>query len=276
MRFDVPVTTGVNEVACVCPRCGTPFTHEVPEGAETVERMNPHADTSVSGMPAPPLPPRVEQPSNTASAPATGNVSQDRETRHQTSWQQRLKYATQGPPNVPVDRRRQIIDSVLFERSIHPQHHGKRSGCIPKGCFLLIFVILLLFAYSVYVYVTSNSYTAEDVIEDISMVEQDVSEREQFVVKDKEQTPEWLEGRWEITTRSGRIIIFIKDDKISELSGNDDDGIQASHGTFYYSKGILHCNFEDADMEELRRVDVKRKSIDAGVGLWMRKTSGNV
>ena len=37
-RYDTPVSSGMTEVACVCPRCGTPFTYAVSDDSCTEQK----------------------------------------------------------------------------------------------------------------------------------------------------------------------------------------------------------------------------------------------
>lgn len=268
----MPVSAGINEVAAVCPRCGTPFTYTVPEDAETVERQPLRRESSEIGVEKQSFSTPKAVLSDSESSPFQSGKHSNPTTVGQQPWQERLREGIQKQSNVPDSERRRILDSILLERTIRPQQPQKRKGFNFTGCGCLMFIILCLVLYSAYIYVSSNSYTADDMSDDISMVEQEVASGKKIDEHEKETPPEWLQGRWEVDTRTGKIVIFIKDEKISELSGNDVDGFEASHGTFYYSKGILYCKFEDADMEELRRIDVKRKRIDAGDGLWMKKT----
>lgn len=276
LRFDVTVSAGVNEVAAVCPRCGTPFTYEVPDDAVKTERMSSQTETVT------PAPEKHETDANSRQSNANNSAARHATNTASTTapnddtWQQRLKSTIQGPPNMPYEQRRSVLNSILMEPTIRPRQPQRRKGCMPTGCGCLSIVLFALLLYSAYVFMTTNSYTSEGIADELSLVEQEVASGKTLDDQDKETPPEWLEGTWEVKTSTGKIKIFIRGDKISELSGNDENGFETSHGSFYYSKGILYCTFEDADIEELRRIDTKRKRIDAGDGLWMTKISNNI
>ena len=44
-RYDTPVAAGITEIACVCPRCGTPFAHTITDD----DLSQPSSDSLASG-----------------------------------------------------------------------------------------------------------------------------------------------------------------------------------------------------------------------------------
>ena len=92
-----------------------------------------------------------------------------------------------------------------------------------------------------------------------------VRDVDEFVEIHPEPIPDWLEGAWRVETNYGVITITIHGNKIAEESGGE-----ISRGTFYYKQGKLYCDFGDGELA-IRRLNMKRKCIDAGDGMLMEK-----
>ena len=92
-----------------------------------------------------------------------------------------------------------------------------------------------------------------------------IDEADEFQEVAPEKAPDWIEGSWVVDSEEGMIRITIHGNHIAEASGGE-----TSHGTFYYEKGCLFCDFGKGEVE-VRKLDLENERIDAGDGMWMEK-----
>lgn len=261
-RYDTPVAAGITEIACVCPRCGTPFAHTITDddlsqpSSDSLAAGDGAAQTSrADGMHA------VHTADGTPQHP---NVSTSPHPNVSTS--QPLNVSTSEHPNVSSSD--QWIKHTIPAGK--PQQGRGRRGCL-RNClivFLLMFVVLVFAVRNCF---GDRSYKQ-------AMLEQGVNQSldefgdeavvrdvDEFVEIHPEPIPDWLEGAWRVETNYGVITITIHGNKIAEESGGE-----ISRGTFYYKQGKLYCDFGDGELA-IRRLNMKRKCIDAGDGMLMEK-----
>ncbi|MCR5130169.1 MAG: hypothetical protein K6C10_01740 [Prevotella sp.] len=247
-RYDTPAAAGINELACVCPRCGIPFTVAITEEmrnqpqTETPTEGKEGAvasgvvDATVSGQPAQPVSPGQAVP---AATDANGNKE---------GW----------------------IENTLSggSRSTSGQSHSR--GCL-RNCLVVFLIAFVGSVIAVRNCFGERSYKQtmleNGVNESLNELGDGavVSDAKVFVKDNPEPTPEWLEGAWRVETEYGVITITIHGNQIAEESGEE-----ISRGTFYYKKGKLYCDFGDGE-PEIRDLNMKRKCIDAGDGMLMEK-----
>lgn len=256
-RYDTPVAAGITEIACVCPRCGTPFTHTITDDDLSQPSSDPQtgvedaAPTSrVAGMHAE----QQQHPSSTSpldpSTPPLGS-----------STSEHLNVSTSSDPS-----------SQWIKHTIpagKPQGKSRR-GCL-RNCliaFLLVFIVLVFAVRNCFGDRSYKQAMLEQGVEqslDEFGDEAVVRDADEFVEIHPEPIPDWLEGAWRVETNYGVITITIHGNKIAEESGGE-----ISRGTFYYKQGKLYCDFGDGELS-VRPLDMKRKCIDAGDGMFMEK-----
>ena len=275
-RYDTPVAAGITEIACVCPRCGTPFAHTITDddlsqpssdslaagdgAAQTGRADGMHAVHTADGTP---------QHLNVSTSPHL-NVA----ARPAGALSERSGERTSQHPNVETSQHPNVSSSDQWIKHTipagKPQQGRGRRGCL-RNClivFLLMFVVLVFTVRNCF---GDRSYKQ-------AMLEQGVNQSldefgdeavvrdvDEFVEIHPEPIPDWLEGAWRVETNYGVITITIHGNKIAEESGGE-----ISRGTFYYKQGKLYCDFGDGELA-IRRLNMKRKCIDAGDGMLMEK-----
>ena len=130
-RYDTPVSSGVNEVACVCPRCGTPFTFSVTEGDERpVQRLE-------NGEIQP-----ETQENERAKVPP---IPQNSDPRQESQTSSNGKTSSQTPPP--------FVTPDSYKRNPYsPDYKRKNNGCL-RNCllvFIVSFVVLVFFVRNCY------------------------------------------------------------------------------------------------------------------------------
>ena len=233
-KFDTPVDEGINEVACVCPRCGTPFMYQVSDALE-------------------PSPEETEAPS----APAAEALDET-DTMPAASVSAERAPQADRPADIFGMRQGGRRPMSAADRQNNPMN---MRSCM-RGCLI---GFLLLFIVSVFIVrncLGERSYKQ-------AMIEQGINESltefgdeaivkdyEPFLVEGAEPVPDWLQGTWRTDLDDGYVVIIIRGNKISEESGG-----QISRGTFFYKKKRLYCKFEGSEEVEHRKVDPKRQCI---------------
>lgn len=245
----MPVNPGTKELSCVCERCGTPFAYEVPEGYQ--EEVSRAKQSSSSSTPP----------------PAYRNRQQ----------QQRRANMNRPPMNYEDDELYDDSQETMPNAPYGRQYSSsRRNGCLQR--FYVIFLLtLIIFVFVIRRCYVDRSYNNESVggkempkevvTDDLSeAIHHEMHDVDEFEVVRPEDPPTWLQGNWSVETSEGPINIFIKGNRISESF----DG-KTEHGTFYYSKGMIYCDFGNHE-ESVRKLDLSRERLEAGGGLWMEKS----
>ena len=237
-RFDTPVSPGISEVACVCPRCGTPFTFTVSAEMNDEKdhrrtltdddyRRGEQDGATQQGLPVDTGVSAVAEPTN------NGKV----ETPAATSSRAPLPEMAGSP-----------LSHAHKSEGARSQSHGCLRGCLLV--FLALFVAAVFAVRSCY---SEHSYTEEQLSSGI-----DNGDGYQAETVESEPTPDWLEGSWRVETEYGAVVVTIYGHHIVEL----DDGNE-SRGTFTYKDGKLKCNFFDGRPSYMR-VDNRRQHLYYG------------
>lgn len=238
-KYDTAVAPGITELACVCPRCGTPFSYVVTEEMKHPQPEDPAATEQE--------PKEVEVVTTTENGkpaqPTTGQTSPVTEGGNEGWIENTILGGKRPAPLTPAERQK------------------KRRGCM-RNClliFLIAFVGLVMVLRSCF---GERSYKQ-------TMLEQGINESlnelgdgaivkdyEPFLVEGAEPVPDWLQGSWRADLSDGYVVITIRGNKISEESGGE-----FSRGTFFYKKKQLYCKFDGSEEVEHRKVDPKRQCI---------------
>ena len=248
-RYDTPVGAGITEIACVCPRCGTPFTHTISEEnlAAADAASLPQPDAAAVGSPAAT---GAAASTSTEAVPASAGAA---------APLPQLDAQEEGKP--------QWIKHTIPAEN---QPQKKRRGCL-RNCLIVFLIAFVALVFAVRNCFGDRSYKQAMLEQGINQSLDEfgdgsvVRDADEFVEIHPEPIPEWLEGTWRVETEYGVITITIHGNKIAEESGGE-----ISRGTFYYKEGRLFCDFGDGELA-VRRLNMKRKCIDAGDGMLMEK-----
>ena len=236
-RYATDVAPGITEVACVCPRCGTPFTHTI-----TDDDLAPQA-------------------------PAAQEVGEivTRPERASAAHLEQDEYADRPAAGVPIGENA-VKGDASTQWIKHTIPAGKPQARSRRGCLRNCLIVFLL-AFIALVFAVRNCFGDRSYKQ--AMLEEGVKESlnefgdeavvrdyENFIVEGAETAPGWLQGTWRIDTDNGAVVIVIHGKQISEESGGE-----ISQGIFYYKKNMLFCKFTESDEVEIRRVNTKRQCI---------------
>jgi hypothetical protein len=259
-RFDTAASPGIKELACVCPRCGTPFNYVIPEDAPVEEPKPIVKDNLLEG----------KQPSFTPQTTVKSDVKGHLLQSEQPAAPEKKPERQEKPHQQPFE------ESPLRMNG-NPIPAGKnRSGCGLKGCILLLVLFVLFIVFLIRSCSSEKSYTSSNVAETTTVEDGDTADEDSIDTGVKEDdakpTPSWVFGKWQTKTEYGVIRVHISDKWISETSEGG-----TCHGTFFYTRGQLNCSFPDKDREVkcYYKLDEERHRIDAGDGMWMKKISDN-
>lgn len=266
-RYDITAPSGMSEIACVCPRCGLPFTYLMEDVAEQQDESSASGqetigEGAVSDAPAA----HMDTPTDTSAVGATSTTAKrPAGSSENLSWQR-----------MDAHRDRAIGQNHPPMKGISNEQNQKRGGFF-RSCFFLFFVILLVLVLTVRSCWKSartdrldSSSLAEDNTEYRLDSEHDApsshAEVDPFEEIHPGKAPSWIQGTWTYGTDYGIIKLTINDKKITESIGDE-----TVSGTFYYENRRLVCDFGDPNNITIYRLDTERQQIDAGNGMLMKK-----
>lgn len=273
LRYDTSVPAGVQEVSCVCPRCGTPFTFLTNEDAsdELDSSINSQSDGELQSS-------RSLDIEDINSV--TDNVQINDENDHLSNPSPIVKTGMESESG-----KVKWENSPLQQRQFNHQDHSKslpsRSiGCF-GSCFISFLIILLIVVLGLRGCLQSNhtkkingaslSQTLIDIPESNKNTygqQVSASKTDLFEEIHPGKVPSWIQGDWKFHTSYGDILLHITGNKITEAI---DDKV--ANGNFYYKNKSLVCDFGDPKNIATYRLDVNRQLIDAGNGMLMAKVS---
>ena len=266
-RYDITVPSGMTEIACVCPRCGQPFTYLMEDASdEQTEPPISDQDAGVEGSTSDVPAAQAGTPTDTSAVGATRTTTKrPAGSSENLSWQRM---------NTPRDNAVRENHSPMT--GIANEQNQKRGGFF-RSCFFLFFVILLVLVLTVRSCWKSartdrldSSSLTDDNTEYRLDSEHDVSsshaEVDPFEEVHPGKAPSWIQGTWTYGTDYGVIKLTINDKKITESIGDE-----TVSGTFYYENRRLVCDFGDPNNITVYRLDTERQQIDAGNGMLMEK-----
>ena len=215
----------MNEVACVCPRCGTPFTFAVTEGDD---RPQPETQED-ERVKVPPIP-------------------QEPERRQESQAASGGRQAQQTPP--PFTKPNPMPTSPYS-----PNYKRKNNGCL-RNCLLVFIVSFIVLVFTVRNCHVDRSYT-QDALRHSNVENNDlnVADGMEQVESRYEKPPHWLDGTWRVETEHGPVVITIYGNRIVELFDGEEN-----RGSFVYKRGMLYCDFGDGDTV-VREINKKKRSL---------------
>lgn len=260
-KFDMTAAPGIKELACVCPRCGVPFTYTVPEDAELTSADVEEVQTdSVEPQPtdAQPQPTYVPQPQADELKAPSANAPRPYEAGRVVMPVQNTLHEAGVPKS--------------DDRRDEPQK--KSHGCL-RGCLIVLVVLFIAVVFGIRsCNHRDKSYSADDVSNNEVINASDGSEtapdtasvdKDDFSEVHAETPPKWIQGKWEVDTEYGGITLTVNGKKVIETAGG-----RTSKGTFYFEKGCLVCDYGDGSIL-IYKVDDERRMIDAGNGMFMHR-----
>lgn len=266
-RYNITAPSGMTEIACVCPRCGQPFTYLMEDAADqqtepSTSNQDAVVEESTSDVPAA----QTDTPTDTSAVGAMRTTTKKPAgSSENLSWQRM---------NTPRDNAVRKNHSPMTGNG--NEQNQKRGGFF-RSCFFLFFVILLVLVLTVRSCWKSartdrldSSSLADDNTEYRLDQEHDVpsshAEVDPFEEVHPGKAPSWIQGTWTYGTDYGVIKLTINDKKITESIGDE-----TVSGTFYYENRQLVCDFGDPNNITIYRLDTERQQIDAGNGMLMEK-----
>lgn len=266
-RYDITAPSGMTEIACVCPRCGQPFTYLMEDAAdEQAEPSTSDQDAAEEGAVSDVPAAQAGTPTDTSAVGATRTT-----TKRPAGSSENLSWQRMNTPRDNAVRKNQSPMTGIAN-----EQNQKRGGFF-RSCFFLFFVILLVLVLTVRSCWKSartdrldSSSLADDNTEYRLDSEHDVpsshAEVDPFEEVHPGKAPSWIQGTWTYGTDYGVIKLTINDKKITESIGDE-----TVSGTFYYENRRLVCDFGDPNNITIYRLDTERQQIDAGNGMLMEK-----
>ena len=266
-RYDITAPIGMSEIACVCPRCGQPFTYLMEAAAnEQTDPSTSDQDTDGEGAASDAKAAHTGTPTGTH---AVGEMGTSRERpagrSENLDWQRADAHSAgaAGAYHKPMT-------------CTGNEQNQKRGGFF-RSCFFLFFVILLVLVLTVR---SCWKSARTDRLDSSSLVDENTEYRldsehdapsshaevDPFEEIHPGKAPSWIQGTWTYGTDYGVIKLTINDKKITESIGDE-----TVSGTFYYENRQLVCDFGDPNNITIYRLDTERQQIDAGNGMLMEK-----
>lgn len=243
--FEEEVSAYVNELSCVCPRCGTPFTYSRP-AADAPEISPEQADGT------------VPSPNGLAAASEAPN---GQHSPNKTSVQEQT-----SPTPSPQD----------FQLKTHGHGHRKEQKdkyfirlIAALACSLAVVVVLIVFG-------VSRILSARDgrpAFDDTPQANESLVDTTALTVVDidriePESVPEWILGRWTGTTRYFEITLTVSADGTIVES---EDG-RSAQGTYIVNAARLVCRFPE-NTTMVYRINEATQTLDAGNGIKLEKAA---
>lgn len=263
LSFDVTALPGITEVACNCPRCGTPFTYSVGEeasqrqptdAAENTQRAattpeeKPSSGSEPQSAPTPPPPPHATTESSPASHRSQGSVPPPHFTGNTI------------PPQPPTGL---------------GEHH---NSCLRT--LIMCVLVLALGALGITILVNrcsdniDSSYSESAGGDMVTTVAADTTSAMADVTTsedDAKGAPSWIEGTWTYDDSGpdglGKVEVVIRGNHLQEII----EGMDAASGTFTYSGGALHFLSDNGDSRCQYNLDTRNHRIEWQDNKFMEK-----
>lgn len=261
LTFEVETLPGITEVACNCPRCGTPFTWQTQDDSPSAQK-----DGGDPAVPPVRKPATTEGGASSPGCPSSTPASIGEEIHHYNT-RSRQTPPSQRPPSYQGKGK-------APSGSVPP----KRSwGCV-KGC-LLAFVVGFLLVSLVMRQCSKDEdgrYEAErfeNVGEGAADDDVEVGQggKDTFVEVDAKEAPAWIQGGWAYDDTGedglGKVIISIRGNRLTETI----QGQNSAEGTFYYADGVLHFESDNGEGRYDYRLDPDKERIEWQDGKFMEK-----
>lgn len=266
LTFEVEALPGITEVACNCPRCGTPFTTQIQEAAASVIDSHPSSaspSANTHGYSSEVANVNTDKDQQGVGASGT-SVSDDI-----SSYNARLR------DKQSVHRQQSFMGGNQGALTGGTSRH--KTGCM-GGCLMVFLICFLLFFWGVRQCSKSEGerYEPQDVSTTIESNADDGVEvgqggKDTFVEVNVKEAPAWIQGSWLYddngTDGVGQVIIAIRGNHLTESI----QGQNSAKGTFYYENGVLHFETDNGKGRCDYRLDVTGERIEWQDGKFMKK-----
>lgn len=250
LTYETDAIAGENEIACVCPRCGTPFTFSIGP-AETPRGEIDSSNQNQKGM-------DNTIPTHPVNHPVAGREYHvgPVDVQNKTHVESHVSDSSLTPPPIPPRK-----GPVLNDQRIPP--HRRNGGCI-KGCIIFIIIFALaFFLVGKSIHNGENNHPVElfdtnDSSEVLSPSAVDLNN------EGSEEIPSWLEGIWYGEADYGMIVLGIHQNQITIKVGQ-----KMKSGTFRYEDDILYIDFDGKNHEY--HTNESNHSIYTGDGIRLIK-----
>lgn len=265
LTFDVKTIPGITEVACNCPRCGTPFTYQLTEEEAAAAEKAAKEAVSVDG------PQQQTPPKPTANDGASQSVaSQAQPSYRQPQQNQAPASPSAHPSNGPYN--------YHGYREYPPQYMSQQRK-FTSSCLGRAVISAVIMGFIILVINMCNGFSSDDLdnAAPVSKVDNttppDSKDDDDFVEVNAKEAPAWVQGTWTYNDTGndglGKITVVIRGNHLKEQI-ND---AESAEGTFYYSNGVLHFESPDGSSRCDYRLNHKRKSIEWQDGKLMEKVN---
>ena len=256
-RYEAEAPSGVTEVACVCPRCGLPFSYVIPREEPSLA-PDGHIPSSVVGSDA--LQPDLQKGPNSTIDKAQSQAEKGLTASLKGLNRDAAKHLAGSQPthvypfNGPVIRRR-------------------RGRCSCTGCLLALAIIVFVAVIALRGCGEERSYTGEGVtqgqvasafLKNAKAIDKDAK------AEDARPVPAWVFGTWQQKSMAGVLEIRVAGRWVRRTLGK-----KTLHGTFFYTPGQLNCRFyEDRKwVKKWYKLDEGLRRILTEKGFKMKKVS---
>jgi hypothetical protein len=280
LTFEVTTIPGITEVACNCPRCGTPFTYQLTEEeAKANDSKAPQSPNREQEQPDTYKTTRTDVPNAEEEQPTSNADYKSDEGQRayngnsSASQQNQNNYHRPAQPTMPNRGFGQPMYGPQPPNQ-SPKNDSCFSSCLQKFLIFVIGIALII------VLVNKCSGSSHDDYDSSSKVEKVTNstststshESDDFVEVNAQEAPDWIQGTWEYDDNGedglGHITVVIHGNHLKEQI-ND---MEAAEGTFYYSSGVLHFESPDGRSRCDYPLNLKHKNIEWQEGKYMHKT----
>ena len=260
--------SGLTELSCVCPRCGTPFAYTLTEqDIDTSLRQSEVAEGGPNGL---------NEHKDTAcgdNISLNNNQQKDSRSNEIKSVHLHSNNSIEQPQNEESRHQSPPYQTIFTQKAQRKSRHSC-LGIIIGLAFIAIIVVWVLSKIVERLerkgepeIVTQIYYTAKgnNAVEKDEKVIDDTVAVDSFKEIHPEVIPEWLNGTWVTETDYGEVFLHIEGNNITERTQKG-----VSRGTFFYNDGTLYCSFPE-NTSMTYKVDIHKKIIQQGGAYWFTK-----
>lgn len=258
LKYNTTCTGGIKQLACVCPRCGTPFLYAI----NTQQDSHKHTDTKNN--------------TNNNLHTTEGKQKNTLHTQNHTPDNQNNTAYLDWQRTTCTSNNNNTSQYLQPKPSNIHQRRIRHKPFYQSGIFVF-FVLLIIVVYlirSCWQKQQTTKINGADISQSTTTAFEKVNttnhahtqEVDPFTEIHPGKAPNWVQGTWTFVADYGTITIQISGDKITESIAD-----KTATGTFYYENRRLICDFGDPDNITIYRLDTQRQQIDAGNGMLMQK-----
>ena len=243
-RYEEQETPGITEMACVCPRCGTPFIHKIedakaPEPTSSVPSTDQQATDQDDNHTDNANRQQAENQSTTATTPSVNA------TTPSVNATTRSKNGSREDVNKPHSLHNSSNHQTPVRKTSHGKHTSKQEDEDPnkwrdlKRKLLIIAAIVFVVAAAINHSISHYTPTGNTEDEDkLVMTNADTTTSMHDGAKTIDDNNKWLEGAWRTNDPKTNLSFSIRGGQISVAEGGDTiAGTYRIDGEFVIYKG---------------------------------------